>query len=1093
MSTDSFSQIKIISKASSSKGKIYEFIAGDTKFRVGYLDMYKKFNKIFDSNADKFFLDDNGFYFLKCILEDIKCIIYYEAENKSGEYQGEINKFFGLIVNFMMYLRSHSSSDLRQKYFFFDINSKMEKMGDCEIITNSFKSIIRIISMSESISFTNINDLYATSNEESIEKTKLSLIANMNQKDIQDDLLSPINSSVFSKLKKYCINYIGEGTKEELIGSNNIVLKNAGAALMFLKTLFTFSQISTERNTSKMKSRADEELSFNSNKKSNVNKVLFVLFVQKPILFSYFFKIFKKLENSVDEQTKKNILELSKFFNEENLPYTCEFVETDKYLGGSISSNSSIFNRNGENVKVNFVLIKSFMDLMNEEFDPTNGDRFFSQIQNDEFNEIKSDFTPDWWQKLFLEKTYDGESLLLVGDTSGGKTVFSILAVIKILRKYVNEKCYIVYLTPTDQLAVQTFSNIIKKFPENTHQIGICSESIVDIPLECKILIGTPREVRDYLFKPKFKRDQEELTIENISGEVEKCINSSKSREIKILIIDEIQTYSPTYAQNQSVEQKMTCKAIEEVMSAVSYSVDNQSQIIGLSATLSDESIRILKNKISDITGITEISEIKYGFNDIGLKNIKDRDTHIPIMKRQQKFPIKLSNQMIEKYDDSDTIVEHKLDSNALEKIIRYASSREVLPFAFYRESELKTISMFQSFIAYLETKNASCYEWNEIGKNYNRSLESSGAGKIVENRELWLGAIKEKINSISTSSVYAEDNSVIKDDFKDIFETYNRIVSSVPSDILRFDSVILSPELYGLIYEYINIYRGNLGFTYDIHPYYRFGNNQNIGEYFSITDSSGVDTVFKQLLVAQNADPTKNTGSIIPLILRGIHYGVGLITSTIPLGFQLEIFKFINISSKKVGKSSPIPILFCEYGMSMGVNFSTIGGCICREKLEEISSSEYKQINGRFGRRGAEGTGIIQPITFTFNISNVYNLNELESLTFNLGDIKSDFFSSDILVQHLCKIIMKYNLKKDEVLNESLNNCDEFILGDSFINIGDLNTLLVRRAHLSRYQIRELFDKCRCLFPSISNNILKTIYYYLQRCEFYSLNIQMG
>jgi hypothetical protein len=319
---------------------------------------------------------------------------------------------------------------------------------------------------------------------------------------------------------------------------------------------------------------------------------------------------------------------------------------------------------------------------------------------------------------------------------------------------------------------------------------------------------------------------------------------------------------------------------------------------------------------------------------------------------------------------------------------------------------------------------------------------------------------------------------------------------STASGDRISEKIPILSPELYGLLFEWLQVHNGLSPFSKDIHPYYRFSTISSTESFFNTTNSvTNNETTLKKLLVAQNAaDPNSNTGGIIPLIMRGISFGVSLITSSIPLGFQLEIFKFIKVKSKQTGEFSPIPILIGEFGMSTGVNFSTMSVCIVRPMLGNLGASEFNQIAGRPGRRGNANTRA--PVVYTFNVENTLDFlnheKRYENLDFNVDHIKSNFFDPKEVYDFMCKLIVKFENNKDIIAQKVETTSDMILSGDCFKGIGGSDLLMVRKNQLAKYQIRELFDICKNLFPKIVDVQLRAIFEFLQKAEFYNLNIQI-
>lgn len=1119
--------------------------AGNT-YPMGTYDMYRIFNSNFNdsNNSSIFFSSPLGFEFLKIILSTLKANLYIVGELGNELYLSTLTRSFEIIKLFFSNIASIGRhTEIFKKYVGIipAINTKsLLDILKGTIVATFLMEITSILTSSTSLIVRSSSSI--VSSQGSIESARNRVVVSACVDSINENFLSPVNPNIFDDFRQYCIRNIGEGTKVSEDGGHNleVIKRNLFKAVGYFVNDLTFS--------AKVGSGKEKEYkpSFNSNSVENINNTLLV-FLQNPKKMNVLIKIMKKMiqfTNSEERvELESSINQLEAIF-EENVSFVCEKqTSTSSYIGGT-SQRESLITRNitcKENIKevlkskkkkkveesdsdsessverpltktktiqvtkvlsseskfpIEMNLIKYVMKILNA---GSNCEVFktvaskdealtvYNTIIDDSFGDVKSSINLDWWQKLFIDKIKRKESFILVGDTSGGKTFISIMGIRILFNTYVGEQSSkFIYLAPTSQLAILQFANILTAYPTYSSYFGICCKSIVNIPSTTRILIGTPNEVKKYLYQVKFDR-RTTVTLDNIKDTITHAVSNPFARSCKILFIDEIQTLSPTYVQTEEIEQIMECKAIEEIIKTVSYVADSECQVIGMSATLSPQSIENIKEKITGLTGIPSMSEIVYSHGDIGLSDLSLRETYVPIMKRPVIVPIKINGQLIESFTPTEPVEPQPLNSESIEMIVRDAISREVLPLSIYREDELKTIQMFKDFISYLERKNQSCPIWNQLYVQYNNEMDSFGYNKMkeIEKVRTWCGILTSAINSVIHNQ--SIDTVVHKGNFDELIKRYSDLSHN---NISSREGLVYSPELYGLIVEYIAVHTGTSPFSKDIHPYYRFGVVRG-DDFFNLVDPhTGGDSILKKLLLAQDADPSANSGSIIPLIMRGIRFGVGLITSSIPLGFQLEIFKFINIKSKQTGGAAPIPILFCEYGMSMGVNFSLMSVAILRNSLSTIGASEFKQIMGRAGRRGNSSGAA--PVVYGFNISNIYTCTQLEVLDFDLSAINSNFFTPNEIYDYMCKIIVKYENNKEIIGQDNESLSENIIAGDSFKELGS-NPLLVRKIQLAKYQIRELFNVCKNIFPKITEDIFRELYRYLQKAEFYNLNVQIS
>lgn len=1133
-------RIKIEGNALTGK---YSYCSSGKKYAMGTIDMYKTFTVNFsDSNVTlDFFNKEEGIKLLEVMLTTIKCNLFNLDDTNDPLYLSFVNQSFDIIR-----LYFSSITNARNREIFTRYSKMIPKIRDKSVSLNvkdtPIKDILiqiaNILVSSERTTVRDVSQILSTQGSMESARTKVVNFSTIGK--ISDTFLSPVDPFVFEEFREYCIRHIGEGTKvSEESGHNIETMRNN---LLQVFSIFKDNLKMVEKDSKGNFIKEVSIKSFNSNDIENVNRVL-ICFLQKPENVQTFLKIMEKAGRFYPDQVNE-LVELKNIFQSNFVfDYSLHNNSYNKYIGGSKTSESLIIKKvtikeeifpvkksskeetskqfeeepdkeiieyekgkkgkpdiitkvlSRENdYKIDIKIIKTIMSILTSAPDKfassetkKKAKELYDSVMEGSFGEVKAEVNLDWWQKLFIEMIKAGKSFILVGDTSGGKTFISMMGIRILFNAYLNDtSAKFIYLAPTSQLAILQFANILKAYPSYSQYFGLCCKSIVNIPPTARILIGTPNEVKKYMYQVKYQHNTV-ISLENISEEIKNAVENPFMNTCKILFIDEIQTLSPTYVQSQEIEQVMECKAIEEIIKCVSYKDDKQSQVIGMSATLSRESIVNIKTKITNLTGIPDITDIVYSHEDIGLDDLSKKSTYIPIMKKPIIVPIKISGKVIENYREKDKIIQQTLNNESIEMIVRDAAYRKVLPLSVYREDELTTIQMYKDFISYLERKETECRIWQNLRIEYMNEVDSHGSAKMKEpdRVNLWITRIRDNIMSIIHNDTI--DTVVHKGDFDNLLATYHQLANE---DIANMNP-ILSPELYGLIYEYISFTLNHHGFQKEIHPYYRFGVVRG-DEFFNLKNpNTNTDSTFKKILVAQQADPASNTGSIIPLIMRGIRFGVGLVTSSIPLGFQLEIFKFINIKSKQTGESAPIPILFCEYGMSMGVNFALMSVAILRMSLCTIGPSELKQIMGRAGRRGNSSGA--HPVVYTFNITNVYNATALEVLDFNVDNISSSFFDSNEIYETVCKLIVKFENNKDAITDKNIALCETIISGDSFKKLGGSDVLLVRKIQLAKYQVRELFDICKNIFPKITEEYFRELYNFLQKSEFYNLNVQIS
>lgn len=1136
--------IDIISKKNSFGPSKNYYVSGGQNYEFGTLAMYRKFNENFadKNNMNRFFSSEDGIEILLKILCDPKFKLIRESKENT-EYEREVSIFLSKIRSFFIHISADNSlTDIWNTYNSrngdFKDKSLKENSNLYPTIVDEFEQIIQSLHKSSNRQITNISTTSGDFNIKDI--TKKQIFSSLKYRDDTEHYLSPVNSSVFEDIRTYAKDFLGEGKTISSDNDGMNINKNANDATLCLEFLLQYnlyerrnigyanynnlndsdddsdSDSDSDDDSEKKKNKKHkkkpkrkmpkitaENINFNHNDTaSTVNFLKFIL--EYPFFMFIFLKAYEHILLITPENERiSDIEQLKSIFG--YVHTTFEFPkDSTTYFGGTNTRQSSVIkfidrikgdlSAAGQITPIPIRGIKSVMQVLNtiknnpklQKSQLDSALEITTKIITDKLGEIVSTVGgsegPDAWQEDFMEAVDAGKSIILVGDTSGGKTAISLFEMRKLFKNIRNKKgICIIYVGPTDILVNLQYSNMLKQFFENKQFIGVCSESIVDIPSECKLLIGTPKEIRNYLYRCKITS---QVTEENVSYKFAEEFRNPELKLVKKVFIDEIQTMSTTYAQENSIEQHENCKAIEDIMFNVKYSEDNISQLICMSATLSDTSIQNLKDRIGVITDITDIEVIKYGFDDIGYKRRMNRSKFKPIMKRQIKYPIKYDNGHIRKYEDNETVVQGEVNSELIERLFRKAKREHTVPFGVFCGDELDTISTYEMFISYLKIKASNCLSYNSIKREYDRAKieRKNGFTNVVENKTYWKGIIMTEINRLSN---IGSSDIVELEDFEILLNEFNRISGSNFSN----RNMVLSPDIYGLMYEYIKIDKDQPGFISDINPYFKFGREVSSINFFNLENSDGSDTVLKKILDAQNANPSENTGNFIPLFLEGIKFGICILTKTTPFGFQAEILKFLNIKTKELGDKSPLPFIFCDYSVSAGINVAFLAGVILLKRLTVLNPSIFKQINGRFGRRGVDNS--ITPVTYVFNVSNISELSVIEDLNFQ-NPQSCNTFTADDIYDFLLKIMIKYENNKEYIRDRNLSYIDNIISGDCFKNISEMNyPLKVRRIHLAKCQIKELYDRLRYMIPTICDNILNDFYMYLQSAEFYELNAQ--
>ena len=703
--------------------------------------------------------------------------------------------------------------------------------------------------------------------------------------------------------------------------------------------------------------------------------------------------------------------------------------------------------------------------------------------------EREKEFEFDYWQKDAIQYASDGESFILSGDTSGGKTS---LAVVFIELFFKNPKVQILFIVPTDPLAFQVCANLIKTFKKSTIKpvISIYTDTLDIVAENTNILIGTPKDLNGILSIKNTKKfiptslETREKTLPDIFDPDFPKIQFDK------ILIDEIHTMSTSY--DVTIEGEKRAVSIQDLLKCS----NPQTQIIGFSATLSKTSIQNLKNFVKNSTGI-EMKEIIYTFDDIG-KKTKNQILTKPVIQKQVKYII---TEVDESYDtlpkeskgyksinrfQEATIKPLFISGRFIFQLLKSIISWGKTPCAVFCGEEHDVLDCYSKLVNFLENGSNSCKLWLDLKYKF-ESVFFEKISDEVKFSDFWFNLIYEAfIKSISFND-YSEDSlayvecNLVKD-FNIILTRRN--IASYKEETLRF----ISPESYGLMFEIIHFeqFFSSSSFRKPFsgkHPFYRFIVNELKEGMFSPYDSEKKITRFGELLETQKIDFTGSFSSesdnkaknpLVHLILTGINYGVGIITSTVPFAIQCEIVSYLRKSARS---ENPLPFIFCDDGMSMGINYSFISTCILLKDLSNISTSSYFQKKGRAGRRSYDI--LITPDIYLVNVANGNELNEVEDTTYTNNGLSSFFYTPTQLISSVTYYIL-------QTLNENIpispNSYNELYISEYFPYLQSLGSSQIR---LMKLQIKEMFDRLRNVNPLVSENFIKKLFNYIQNVEY--------
>ena len=668
--------------------------------------------------------------------------------------------------------------------------------------------------------------------------------------------------------------------------------------------------------------------------------------------------------------------------------------------------------------------------------------------------ETKLEFEPDFWQKQVLIAGEVGKSFILSGPTSGGKTALSMIIAENLMSKNIR----LLYIAPTDQLSFQVYANMKKTFEgRNLVKVGICNETLDLIPDDCNFLIGTPKDLNSYLYHTQLTGDKKKLI---------EILNAGVYDKFDVVIIDEIHTMSPSY--DTSIEGQKRAKTIYDLLSCV------KTQFIGLSATLSEASKYQLISLISNRTQLN-IESIQYTFEDIGKRDADEILIH-PVIRDSAKYFINYQNKKIIK--EIDSLHSVPISKNFLFDFFKAVVKWGKIPHACFPGTESGVLSLFTKLVEYLRDESLKCKRWIDLKTTFERVVidrkgDSSG---FIQN---WIQRIYAQILDELSDLSYSE-NIVLYEEC-DLIPDFINTLRRNGVDSLGFIDIKpnITPELYGLIYEVVNFSKylttPRIPFSGQ-HPFFRFTNAESRLDMFNL-EENGKPTRFGNLLSEQNISVATGKNDFVDLIIFGIQYGVGMITSVVPFAIQCELLAFL----KKNETRSAIPIIFCDYGMSQGINLAFRSTSIIKESLTPVLPSIYFQIKGRAGRRDF-GTDF-EPDIYLINVENGLSLNVVENASYDYDNLQGNFYTPEQMISSSINMIKFFISDSDNLIaKNAFDLYQRFLYIEYIVTFEGTGREQIR---LVKLQFKEIFDRLRRINGLVTKNYVKNFFSFFQNTEF--------
>lgn len=549
----------------------------------------------------------------------------------------------------------------------------------------------------------------------------------------------------------------------------------------------------------------------------------------------------------------------------------------------------------------------------------------------------------DPWQIKMVRLASAGESILVQGPTSGGKTFATTAALGEILKN--NEK-KLLYVAPTFQLALQTYANLSKTFPN--FKVSLLTGTINYIAPESRIYIGTPRDLWTYL-------------------------STVSDNKFHIGIFDEIHTISLTG--NTDVDHAIRAEAIGNLLTLCPL------QVAALSATINPEDLASLRSYISARTGIKRIVQVDYSERPVPLENYVLTPEGIEAAEAKvEPLPVTPDRTFA---------------------MLREMEDRGMLPGLIFEPSEQDAFNRYLAYVNWIEAVDEKTFpHWNkmrEIGNAeidaYNEALSRDQLYSIYENvyrtggrrfeaiigkvtakatqRSIIIGKVRQLLARQIIASLKSEEFLVpIPRGYKsELTSAYHALDLPPPSTMPER----IPAETRDLLTEYKN-YKPTmsddrlrpddiapLARVCDSVPYYlRIGERASeMRQLLAIIGHSGgkesskIRAQMDALKVAEHIDDDV-VMPLFKLIARGLEYGIGIVVPTMPFAVQFQMLRMLTSRSLKV--------IYVSQSMAMGVNYPVRSVVIRGDEntIRDINPIIYHQMAGRAGRRRLDDRAMI-------------------------------------------------------------------------------------------------------------------------------------
>jgi superfamily II DNA/RNA helicase len=575
-------------------------------------------------------------------------------------------------------------------------------------------------------------------------------------------------------------------------------------------------------------------------------------------------------------------------------------------------------------------------------------------------------FVLDKWQVDSINTIRSGRSCLITGPTSGGKTYVMFSGLLNIIEQ---DSGSIIFVSPTFHLAYQTYANVKATFPAKS--VAIITSELIHIPKDARIIIGSASEILNYLVTKK-------LTY-------------------NVGIFDEIHVASNAYCDNDSKLEILRARAYARLIARC------ENQVIAASATLKgDENMRRFiveqMNKIRPVNkkmNPSDVQLIKYNVRAVPLQEYRfDNTSIVPLVRNADGVDITAPA-------NPNSIV---IDSEHMFKLLTEMRDREITPAIIFEQTDdlaWKTYSAFVDYLEDMESRDYSSYhemieminthihtfnDYYDMKESEAPENDNTDATRIRDGvkgngkRDSVIRAVKKERAKVIATIISESKTHLLRTMIRDNDEQ-NDSLCIIPEDkvssedmamllsvIGRENSNIIRSANFRMSKVYIDMAKTIKNYVDCVDEqfeklgeeivskgsYFKFSESKYCNELLeAIRNPGGDEEKWKHrkrmiaLAKAQNIQE-EDIDNVTDVILRGLKFGIGIISSSLPFVIQNIILE--SLKKKDLG------VNIASESMSMGINFP-LRSVVIKGHSENCSINPGKiiQMAGRCGRRGMD------------------------------------------------------------------------------------------------------------------------------------------